>query len=117
MSKSAGDIVFDLEHPIFEARSLAHVLSMMSTSDELRGNATTELQVIQTGTVRIVPEPLNPCRVASDQQPEGGTHGGGEEDGARAKTGPETGGRRAGLRSSVRIEEDKTVRHSRQESR
>jgi len=37
MTKSVKDIVFDLEHPIFEARSLAHVLMMMSTSDELRG--------------------------------------------------------------------------------
>jgi hypothetical protein len=46
MTKSVQDIVFDLEHPIFEARSLAHVLTMMSTSDELRGESGQAVAVV-----------------------------------------------------------------------
>jgi hypothetical protein len=39
MTKSVKSIAFDLEHPIFEARSLAHALMMMASSGELRGES------------------------------------------------------------------------------
>jgi hypothetical protein len=37
MTESVREIVYNLEHPIFEARSLAHALMMMGTSDDLAG--------------------------------------------------------------------------------
>ena len=46
MTESVRDIVFDLEQPIFEARSLAHALMMMGTSDDLRGESGQAVAVV-----------------------------------------------------------------------
>jgi hypothetical protein len=49
MTESVRDIVFDLEQPIFEARSLAHALMMMmGTSDDLRGESGQAVAVVAT---------------------------------------------------------------------
>ena len=46
MTESVRGIVFNLEQPIFEARSLAHALMMMGTSDDLRGESGQAVAVV-----------------------------------------------------------------------
>jgi hypothetical protein len=48
MTESVREILFNLEQPIFEARSLAHALMMMGTSDDLRGESGQAVAVVAT---------------------------------------------------------------------
>jgi hypothetical protein len=48
MTESVKDILFDLEHPIFEASSLAKALAMTASSDELRGEPGQAVAVVES---------------------------------------------------------------------
>jgi hypothetical protein len=56
MTESVTDIVFKLEHPIFEARSLAHALTMMATSDKLRGESGQAVSVVASSLLEYLQE-------------------------------------------------------------
>src|SRR3954452_12601065 len=65
--------------------------------------------VIQGGTVRIVPEPANPCDVALDQQRRSRDGKDSEEDRARTQARPGARCRRAEVRSRLRGKEDRPL--------
>jgi hypothetical protein len=56
MRESVKDIVFDLEQPIHEARSLAHALMMMGTSDDLRGESGQAVAVVASSLLEYLQE-------------------------------------------------------------
>jgi hypothetical protein len=56
MTESVRDIVFKLEQPILEARSLAHALMMMATSDELRGESGQAVAVVAHALLEYLQE-------------------------------------------------------------